>query len=207
MTMTRILKITSAFAVSILSWGAPLTTWNFATPNGNQGSTHTYIGSDGTSAITASAFSWGGSTLSLYGKNTNDTGLGIAPHGSGNSLSKNFEIDTTDYIQLDLSKAGSGDIFLTMASVEGDSFDVFGVDKSGLTKLISKSTLNGTPFNISKYGFATLDITANCGDVLIGSASETAKIGLTNTPEPATFGMLGGALALLGLLRKRNASN
>jgi hypothetical protein len=205
MKMSSIYTITCFFALSILSWGAPIT-WNFSMPNGNQGATHTYIGSDGVSSITASAFSWAGGILSLDGKNSNDTGLGIVPHGYHNLLSVNYEIDTTDYIQLDLSKAGSGVISLVMTSVDGggDSFDIYGVNKNGgLTKLIAQSTLNDKAFNISQYGFATIDVTAHRGDVLIGSASETTKSVTTATPEPSTYVMLGSALLGLGLLRRK----
>jgi hypothetical protein len=198
MKSSSIITVISFFALSALSWGAAVT-WNFATPNGNQGATHTYIGSDNTSTITAAAFSWSGGTLSLFGKNTNDTGLGIAPHGDHNTLSVHDEIDTTDYIQLGLANAGSGVLSLTMTSVEGDSFDIYGVGPKGLTLLIAHSTLENTPFNISQYGYKTIDITAHSGDVLLGSASES----VSPTPEPATFALAGVAFTVLGLIRRR----
>jgi hypothetical protein len=98
-----------AGALFLLTPAHANTVWDFSTPPGDQGLTHTYIGDDTTSQITASAFGPAagctpastGTCPHLFGKNlgSDELGLGLTNDPSGEN-----EITTTSFIQLDLSK-------------------------------------------------------------------------------------------------------
>jgi hypothetical protein len=91
------------------------TVWDFSTPPGDQGLTHTYIGDDTTSQITASAFGPAagctpastGTCPHLFGKNlgADENGLGLTNDPTGDN-----EITITSFIQLDLTKLTPGPI-------------------------------------------------------------------------------------------------
>jgi hypothetical protein len=102
-------------------------TWDFSSPTGDLGPTHSYTVSGLT--ITAAGFHLdfppapGGSTVDLFGKQNggDENGLGLVDDPTGD-----HEIQDASFIRLTMP-AGLTNVSITMNSVTGpDSFDIFG---------------------------------------------------------------------------------
>lgn len=169
------------------------TTISFATPTGNQGTSHTYGG------ITATAY--GPGTQFLYGKNDggDENGLGLTSDPSGD-----HEITVGQFIQLDVtSLQGLTISFVMNSSTHPDAWKVF--ESSSAFATSGSSTVTGTDENSHSITIASgmkyLDFTATGGNVLLSSISYTA------TPEPLSLALTGSGLLGLFLLRRRRAGS
>ena len=169
------------------------TTISFATPTGDQGTSHTY------GLITATAY--GPGTQHLYGKNDggDENGLGLTSDPSGD-----HEITVGQFIQLDVtSLEGLTISFIMNSSTSPDAWKVF--ESSSAFATSGSSTVTGT--NESSHtitigsGMKYLDFTATGGNVLLSSISYTA------TPEPLSLALTGSGLLGLFLLRRRRAGS
>jgi len=169
------------------------TTISFATPTGDQGTSHTYSG------ITATAY--GPGTQHLYGKNSggDENGLGLTSDPAGQ-----HEITVGQFIQLDVtSLQGLTISFVMNSSTSPDAWKVF--ESSSAFATSGSSTVTGTDENSHSITIASgmkyLDFTATGGNVLLSSISYTA------TPEPLSLGLTGSGLLGLFLLRRRKAGS
>jgi hypothetical protein len=163
-----------------------------------------------------------GNALNLYRKDneTDENGLGIANVVGGHS-SPNNEINTTDFVQLDVSKLLAFRPFsLTISSLQGNSgltdpaeaFYVYGSNDNGVmhtANLIGSG--NGDQTSGNSYGtfsvadlasYKYLDITAAADDVLLSSLS------VNTVPEPTSLILFGmGAVGIAGYgWRRRKAA-
>jgi hypothetical protein len=204
--------------------------WLFNTPSGDQGTSHTYTGSGGTT-ITATAFapnipfltngcfSFFGCATHLYGKNGggDENGLGLTNDPTGD-----HEISVTSpksFIQFDLSNLGSsmGQLsFQAGSTTSGEGWAIYLTNVSG--------TLPGSSFDsctaggarnceaINFYsgvlgvaGMRYLDVVATAGNILV------AELDTHAVPGPiAGAGLPGLILAsggLLGWWRRRRAAS
>ncbi len=169
------------------------TTISFATPTGDQGTSHTYSG------ITATAY--GSGTQHLYGKNGggDENGVGLAGDRSGD-----HEITVGQFIQLDVtSLQGLTVSFIMNSSTNPDAWKVF--ESSSAFATSGSSTVTGTDEHSHSITIASgmkyLDFTATGGNVLLSSISYTA------TPEPVSLALTGSGLLGLFLLRRRRAGS
>jgi len=169
------------------------TTISFATPTGDQGTSHTYSG------ITATAY--GSGNKDLYGKSdgSGENGVGI-----NNGRDSTHEVQVGEFIQLDVTSLEGLSISFTMNSTTGsDKWKVFESNSAFATGGSCSSTLTvcGTNEGLQSITIASgmhfLDFTAIQGDVLLNSISYTA------TPEPLSLGLTGSGLLGLFLLRRR----
>jgi hypothetical protein len=169
------------------------TTISFATPTGDQGTSHTYSG------ITATAY--GSGTPHLYGKSDggDENGVGLTSDPAGQ-----HEITVGQFIQLDVtSLQGLTISFVMNSSTNPDAWKVF--ESSSAFSTSGSSTVTGTDENSHSITIASgmkyLDFTATGGNVLLSSISYTA------TPEPLSLGLSGSGLLGLFLLRRRKAGS
>ena len=186
---------------------ADTVTFDFASPTGKLGTSQVYI-SDG-ETLTAYGFRIGkGDTITptdLYGKQSgpDENGLGI-----NFDPGKDHEISAQTFVQLDISGLSSSTIGLDIGSVQArEGFAVYGSNTLGsLGTWISSGghNMDGVLFTNNYAGYQFLDITATNNNVVLGALTATTS----PTPEPATLGMLGGGLLLVGgmRLRKRGAA-
>lgn len=170
------------------------TTISFATPTGDQGTSHSYGG------ITASSYGGTGSN-DLYGKNDggDENGLGLTSDSTGD-----HEITVGRYIQLDVtSLEGLTISFIMNSSTSPDAWKVF--ESSSASATSGSSTITGTDESSHSITIASgmkyLDFTATDGNVLLSSISYTA------TPEPLSLALTGSGLLGLVLLRRRRAGS
>lgn len=94
------------------------------------------------------------------------------------------------------------------------SLDGLGNYDPSLQILFTGADLNGTPFNInntSPFGQAGVYVPSTGGPLVLtisgtssgGSYSGVVNVTMAPVPEPATYGMLGAGLALLGVVARR----
>jgi hypothetical protein len=182
------------------AWGTTLT-WNFDSPAGNLGNSHTYTVSG--VSVTATGFSAAGvsNETALFGKTEggDESGLGIAAEDD-------HEIAGSEFIQFDISDVAnltSGSI--VMGSVQsGETFEIFGSNTLGDigTMLASGgSTYNSVQFMLpaSFANYKYLGVKAGNDDVLVQSLT----LNTSSVPEPATFWLFGSALLLGPLMLRR----
>jgi hypothetical protein len=160
-----------------------------ATRNTDLGPTHTYTFGGLTIIATGYVKSPLGTT-DLYQKyvatDTTEQGLGIY---NGGDTTKHFEIQTSEFIQLDVSdlvKKGVTGLTLQINSVQtGESYDVYNSDSAGVlgTAQITAGT-STSPFSFSLKGHNFVNIDAHVGDVLLTQLTAQA------TPEPSTVLLL-----------------
>lgn len=205
-TLGIICGMTLALGLAVQS-RADTVTFDFASPTGKLGTSQVYI-SDG-ETLTAYGFQIGKhnktTPTDLYGKQSgpDESGLGI-----NYDPGKDHEISPQTFVQLDISGLSSSTIGLEIGSVQaGEGFAVYGSNTlGGLGTWISSGghKLDGVLFTNNYAGYQFLDITATRNNVVLGELTTSTS----PTPEPATLGMLGGGLLLLGgmRLRKRRAA-
>ncbi len=175
--------------------------YNFDSPTGNLGNTHSYT-SNGVS-ISAAGFSSTGQAMDLYGKNTggDEQGLGL------NATSSDHEITTSTFVQLNLSSLqakATNPLTLSIGSVQkGEGWNIFQSTSLGAkgTLLASGSTDFPATFKINPSDHY-ISIQASGGDVLVSTLSATGKS--AGVPEPGTMLIVGTGLALAAF-RKRSA--
>jgi hypothetical protein len=192
-----------------------LFTWTENGANVSLGASSTFTESP--MKVTAYVFNTDGTvgTNALYAKNLggDEVGLGTTADPSGQ-----HEIVPSDYIQLDFSDMKSK-FTITAATLQMDSstgtegYKIYGKNTTtmgGTLVSFGSSLYTGTSetsFNVLSYiqSYNTLAIneTTGGGNVLLGSLLITAT---QNAPEPATMWMLGGAVGLLALARRRRRS-
>jgi hypothetical protein len=190
----------SAISNCTQSCGNGTSTWNFATPTGNQGNTQPYTVNGIT--ITAYGYKNSGTATALYGRNdgADEYGLGIA--GTAEN-----EIDLSNFVQLDLSGAiasGAQNAMMIVTSVQsGESFNVYGSNTLGSigTLLLSNKTADATPFAIPSFpNYKYIGVRAAAGNVLLGAVSFTlGNCSITvSTPVDLECGTCGAGKATVG---------
>lgn len=197
------------FASNVLDGGA-------SSPGVDLGNVHTFTVNG--MSITAQAFSITGSTPNLYGKNggSDETGLGL-------TLDGNHEISTNDFLQIDFADPAVNNpkrwnvtqVRIQFASVQtGESWKLWGSNvagtvpgASGSTNLLDSTSLAAGALpegllvipSFSSYRYFSVTAGGTGGhNVLLGQVEIT-----TETPEPVTFVLIGGALLGLGLSSRK----
>jgi hypothetical protein len=198
-------------ALLLAATGANADTWTFNNPAGDLGTyTHDYVSNGLT--ITATGYTLSSGVYvhtNLYGKVSGD------PSENGLGLTKNssdFEITSSDFIQLDMSNILALKPFnVTIASVQtGEGFVVYGSNTDGAVVKDASHQLgsgSGTASAIETISIADLanykylDVTASSADVLLTSVSVTSPV-----PEPSSLAILAiGAVGLAGYRWRRRA--
>ena len=168
----------------------------FASPVGGvfcaghaNGSTFTSLNAGG---ITATAWSTGGASETLVCK-----AGGVGEMGVGISGDEDNEIDSDDFVQLDISGLNLAQV--TIESVQSnEGFQIFGSNSNGVlggTSLAMNSDGSVTQsVTLNTQGFKFLDITATTGNVLVDSVT---------TPEPSSYFLMGTGLLMLGFMMRR----
>ncbi len=179
---------------------ATVITFNFDSPTGSQGTSHTYTFSG--YSITATAF--GSGSPNLYGKNAggDENGLGLSNDPSGD-----HEITPGSFIQLNLSNILSfTPLLISINSSTGtDAWKIYETNTAGT---LSGATLLLSGSNESSHSISPtdtyLDITASCGNVLLSSLSfDDGSIPPQSIPEPASLSMMGAGVGLIGWIARR----
>jgi len=185
---------------------AAVQTWDFSTPSGTLGTSQTYTSTPGGIQIVAYGFlgtpTAKGSATALYGKNAGSTEKGL-----GTNLGTDNEIDSSHFVELDLSALIGYSVNFGVNSLQGpDMYNVY-----------SSNALNGTfalipPANRTAASFGPLTISsmndflavsATAADVLLSSATATVGSGI-GTPEPRFYGIfLAGLLGLAGIVYRK----
>ncbi len=207
-----------SFAVG-LQGGTITYTWNFASPTSTLGTSATYTSTNngGAPNITITAYGLGGcwrepgcSGADLYGKNggAGEQGLGIRNDPSGD-----HEIYPGTFVQLDLTSLFntiwpvSGSI--TIDSVQKGEYFTFWMSSrhgnpgnllyqgttSGRSTVV---TLGGTDPGLALGSDRFFSVGAMGGNVLLSAISANV-----NTPEPASFALVGVSLLGVGIMRKK----
>ncbi len=223
------MKYRLALGVAVLGMGAGIQagtityTWNFDNPTGTLGTSQTYTSTNngGAPNITITAYGLGGCTVNdskasgcsatdLYGKNAggSEQGLGIANDPSGD-----HEIYDGTFVQLDLTNlfhaiapvAGS----ITIDSVQSNEYFTFWLNStqgqpgsylyqgtsSGSSAVV---TLSGNNPGSNLGGDLFFSVGAGEGNILLSTISASV-----NAPEPASFALVGLALAGVGIARRK----
>lgn len=183
------------------------------------GSTYTFAPVSGSGpSITASGFqvqSGSANTVDLYSKGNS----GFEPRGDENGLglvndhSGDHEITSGSFIMLDLNGLSLSSFYMgsttdgeeweiwgsDTAAVAGQPFTIPGSHASGVLTGYSEGSVDASSLAGDPYVF----VTSLRGNVLLGGVTACSA-----APEPASAGMLGLALMVLGIAaRKRFAKN
>lgn len=200
-------SLIAVFASALLFVAAPASAavllYNFDNPTGTLGTSQSYTNSGVT--ITAYGFNGTntGTATNLYGKNEggDEIGLGIAS-------TSDHEIETYDFVQLNLSQlfaANPGVINMQFGSVQpGESWKLYGSNTLGtLGTFIQSGTADyGTNVALSSAfsGYTYLSIQAGYNDILVSTLSTNISV-----PEPGTYLLLGSMLGLALFAKRRVA--
>ncbi len=170
------IKVTDSLgssAISACACSPVASTWNFASPTGNQGNSQSYTVNG--IAITAYGFTNSGRPTALIGRND-----GSDLYGLGIDATSSNEIDASNFVQLDLTNvvAKNGqNLMITVTNVlSGESYNVYGSNTLGSigTLLLSNQTLDGTPLAIPNFAsYKYIGVRAVVGNVLLGAVSFT----------------------------------
>ena len=157
--------------------GGIAATLNFNSATGSLGSSRSYT--IGSTSITAYGFTNSGAATALHGQNNS----GTSTDGLGIDSVYNDQIDTTHFVQIDLSKAvaagaTNGQILISGLNQcqNGESYDIYGSNTLGSigTQLITAGTKDSTFFGIPSFGtYKYISIRAHGGNVLVGQISFT----------------------------------
>jgi hypothetical protein len=172
---------TTAVSICTGSCSGSSITWNFATPSGTLGTSAAYTVSGVT--VTAYGYTTGGVPTKLYGNNRGSDEYGLGINGTAEN-----EIDTGDFVQLDLLNLinlGYQNAQMTVTSVQsGETYSVYGSNTQGVigTPLINNSTLDNTAFAIPQFGaYRYVSVRATSANVILGALSATLPPGCTIT--------------------------
>ena len=145
--------------------------WNFSTLAGVLGTSQAYTTNGLT--ITAYGYAKSGQALALYGKTQggDENGVGIA-------CASDYEIGTSNFIQLDLTQviaSGAQNALLVIGSVQpGEGYNIYGSTTQGVlgTLLGSNGTLDFTPFPVPGYpAYPFVSVSASAANVLLDALS------------------------------------
>ena len=221
MTKKFLLVGTVIGALGFLTPAHADTVWNFNTPTGNLGSTHNYVGSDGT-VITATAF--GPNAPALFGKGAggDENGVGLTNDPSGED-----EITNGSFIQLDLSNIKFASVnmsFMGDSTTNGETWELFGSNTPGsflsanLLAFCTAPAGSGSgnaceqPNNFTVPGagnFKFLDVTAAAGggNILLTQVDAIAVPGpIVGAGLPGLLAACGGLLALARRRRRQQVA-
>ena len=191
----------SLFGLMGVAANATIITFNFDSATGDLGHTQTYT--EGGITITATAEPNSRYGPDLYGKalGGDENGLGLTNDWTGD-----HEITPGSFIQLTItSLIPYNPLTLIIDSSTGN--DAWAIYETNTANSLSGATSLKT--GTSEHSFTVsptdtyLDITATCGNVLLNSLSFDPNAA---TPEPASMGLIGGGLGLIGLLKFRRKS-
>jgi hypothetical protein len=147
-----------------------------------------------------------------------DTQKTIALTGSGAYLTANFGdtdlvagtfTDTFTFTVTPADLAGKTDLyFFNRAFSDVQSVSFTGASINGVTVPVSYGV--AATGSVPHYSFGSLSPTLLSGNLVLtisgiagGAASYAGTINLTTVPEPATYGMMLGGLAMLGFMARR----
>lgn len=188
-------RLTIASIVAALPAAAATLTFSFTNPAGDVGSnTHSYASTPSGYSITAYGYR-NGSPVDLFGKTAggDENGLGLVG-------TTDFEIGGSAIILLDISQVqGAQSLQLSIGSVQqGEGYQIYGENQlNGSKTLLVAGAIDNSFFSVpgfSQYNY--IAVGAGNGDVLLDS------VRIATAPEPATFVLVGVALAAVSFIRR-----
>lgn len=191
----------AALAIGAHAAGAAVYTYDFSTPTGDLGTQETYT-NNGVS-IVAYGFEGAFDSTRLWGKND-----GPGERGLGLKHEEDHEIDTHDFVQLNLSDLwdeSPTSVSVAIGSVQSrESWKIYGSNTLGSlgTLLFTGTTDAPATFGLVPMpsGYQYLGVRAGAGNVLVSSlTANTAPV-----PEPGPLALLAsGLLAVVVMGRRR----